>query len=133
MAYVLLAIIIACAAIFAIPALRLPLISAPLMRRARAFLPRMGDTERIALEAGTVWWDGELFSGKPDWRKLLDFTPQALSEREGSFLAGPVEELCAMIDDWQVSQTRDLPPQVWDFIRRQGFFGLVIPQAYGGL
>ena len=133
MFYFVLAVIAACAAIVAVPPLRVPLISAPLMRRARSFLPRMGDTERIALEAGTVWWDGDLFSGKPDWQKLLAFKPQPLSEREQRFLDGPAEELCRMIDDWQVAQARDLPPEVWAFIKANGFFGMVIPEKFGGL
>ncbi|MGQ0486239.1 MAG: acyl-CoA dehydrogenase [Hyphomicrobiales bacterium] len=133
MTALLLAALLALAALIFVPALRQSLVSAPIMRRARSFMPRMGDTERIALEAGTVWWDGELFSGKPDWRKLLDFKPQPLSERERKFLDGPVEELCRMIDDWQVAQTRELPAAVWDFIKRQRFFGMVIPEQYGGL
>ena len=133
MIYVVLAVICVCAAVVAVPALRLPLISRPLMQRARSFLPRMGDTERIALEAGTVWWDGDLFSGKPDWEKFFAFRPQPLSERERLFLDGPTQELCRMIDDWQVAQDRDLPPAVWEFIKSRGFFGMVIPEHYGGL
>jgi acyl-CoA dehydrogenase len=132
-AYFILALVLACVAIVAVPALRLPLVTAPLMRRARQFLPRMGDTERIALEAGTVWWDGELFSGKPDWQKLLAFRPRPLSERERRFLDGPVEDLCRMIDDWQVTRERDLPPEAWQFIKANGFFGMVVPEKYGGL
>ncbi len=132
MTILLLAVLVLAALIF-VPAIRRPLLSAPIMRRARSFMPQMGDTERIALEAGTVWWDGDLFSGKPDWQKLLDFKPQPLSERERQFLDGPVEELCRMIDDWQVSRTRELPKPVWDFIKRQRFFGMVIPESYGGL
>jgi len=121
------------ALVFGVPALRRPLISAPVMGLVRSFLPSIGDTERIALEAGTVWWDGDLFSGNPDWRKLLDFTPQALSERERAFLDGPVEDLCRMLDDWQVNQDRDLSPEVWDFLKRQRFFGMIVPEEYGGL
>jgi acyl-CoA dehydrogenase len=121
------------AGVFGLPAIRRPLVSAPAMRLVRAILPAMGDTERIALEAGTVWWDGDLFSGKPDWRKLLDFKLRALSERERAFLDGPVEDLCRMIDDWQIAQDRDLSPQVWDFLKRERFFGMIIPEEYGGL
>ena len=133
MTAVLLVLLLALAALVFVPAIRRPLVSAPIMRRARSFMPQMGDTERIALEAGTVWWDGELFSGKPDWGKLLDFKPKPLSGRERQFLDGPVEELCRMIDDWQVARTRELPKPVWDFIKRERFFGMVIPQEYGGL
>ncbi|WP_119461983.1 acyl-CoA dehydrogenase [Rhodospirillaceae bacterium SYSU D60014] len=121
------------AVLFGIPVIRRPLISAPAMRRARSFLPRLGDTERIALEAGTVWWDGDLFSGDPDWRKLLNFQPQPLSERERAFLDGPTDALCRMIDDWQITQERDLPQQVWEHLKRERFFGMIIPEEYGGL
>jgi len=129
----ILVLLLALAALFGVRALRRPLISAPLMGLARSFLPRMGDTERIALEAGTVWWDGELFSGNPDWGKLLDFRLQPLSERERAFLEGPAEELCRIVDDWQITQARDLPREVWDYLRRERFFGMIIPQKYGGL
>jgi acyl-CoA dehydrogenase len=117
---------------FGLPAIRRHVVSAPVMRILDAFLPSIGETERIALEAGTVWWDGDLFSGNPDWRKLLDFTPQPLSPDEQAFLDGPVEELCGMLDDWQIAQDRDLPAEVWDFIKREHFFGLIIPEKYGG-
>jgi acyl-CoA dehydrogenase len=126
-------VLLAIAAIFGVAAIRRPLISAPIMRLVRGILPTMGDTERIALEAGTVWWDGDLFSGKPDWRKLLDFQCQALSERERAFLDGPVEELCRMLDDWQINQDRDLSPDVWDFLKKERFFGMIVPEEYGGL
>ncbi|MCH2327700.1 MAG: acyl-CoA dehydrogenase, partial [Rhodospirillales bacterium] len=113
--------------------IRRPLVSVPAMRLVRAILPGMGDTERIALEAGTVWWDGDLFSGNPDWQKLLDFASQPLSEEEQEFLDGPVEKLCAMLDDWQIAQDRDLPDKVWEFLKRERFFGMIIPTEYGGL
>jgi len=121
------------ALVLGLPLLRRPLVSAPVMRHVRGILPTMGDTERIALEAGTVWWDGDLFSGDPDWKKLLDFKPQALSERERAFLDGPVEDLCRMVDDWQINQDRDLSPKVWDLLKRQRFFGMIVPEEYGGL
>ena len=126
------AVVIA-ALFFGLPVLRRPLISAPVMGLVRGILPTMGDTERIALEAGTVWWDGDLFSGDPDWKKLLAFSPQPLSEREQEFLDGPVEELCRMLDDWQVNQDRDLSPEVWDFLKRERFFGMIVPEEFGGL
>jgi acyl-CoA dehydrogenase len=121
------------ALLFGIPVLRRPVVSAPAMRAVGATLPRMGDTERIALEAGTVWWDRDLFSGNPNWRSLLEFKKPALSAREQVFLDGPVEELCAMVDDWQIAQDRDLPPEVWAFLKKHKFFGMIIPEAYGGL
>ena len=124
---------VALAALFGIPAFRQQIISKRLMRALAPLLPQMGETERIALEAGTVWWDGELFAGNPDWRKLLDFDVQPLSDKEQAFLDGPVEELCGMLDDWQIWQDRALPPEVWDYLKREGFFAMIIPEAYGGL
>ncbi len=121
------------ATLFGVPAIRRRVIAAPIMGLVRSFLPRIGETERIALEAGTVWWDGELFSGNPDWRWLLDFKLKPLSEREQAFLDGPVEELCRMIDDWRIAQDRDLPPEAWDFMKRERFFGMIVPEEYGGL
>jgi acyl-CoA dehydrogenase len=119
--------------IFGVPAIRRRLVSTHLMRLARASMPRMSDSERIALEAGTVWWDGELFSGRPDWRELLDFKVKPLSPREQAFLDGPVNELCRLIDDWQITQSRDLPREVWEFLKAKRFFGMIIPEEYGGL
>jgi len=103
------------------------------MRLVGRALPTMSETERAALEAGTVWWEAQLFSGAPEWKRLLDFRPRELTDRERAFLAGPVEELCRLGDDWQVVQHGDLSPQAWEFIRAKGFLGLIIPEAYGGL
>jgi acyl-CoA dehydrogenase len=121
------------ALVFIFPPLRCRLISKPLMGAVAGLLPQMSETERVAMEAGSVWWDGELFSGAPDWKKLLDFRPQALSAREQAFLDGPVEELCRLVDDWQIWQDRGLSPEIWDFLKREGFLGMIIPEAYGGL
>lgn len=96
-------------------------------------LPRMSETERIAMEAGTVWWDAALFSGAPPWETLLDFRIRDLSPRERAFLEGPVEELCRMTRDWEVERAGDLPPEVWHFIKSRRFFGMIIPEEYGGL
>lgn len=115
------------------PPLRRVLVSRYLMRPLGKALPRLGETERIALEAGTVWWDGDLFSGMPDWDKLLAFRCRPLDEREQAFLDGPVDTLCRMLDDWQVEQQRDLSPEVWEFLKRERFFGMIIPPEYGGL
>lgn len=104
-----------------------------LMSQVGRILPRLGDTERIALEAGTVWWDRDLFSGAPDWSRLFDFRAQALSEREQAFLDGPVERLCEMLNEWDVSQAGDLPEEVWRFLADERFFGMIIPEQYGGL
>jgi acyl-CoA dehydrogenase len=127
------AVCIAVSVVVGIPAIRRSLISARLMSLTRAAMPRMSDTERTAIEAGTVWWDGELFCGNPNWRKLVEFRLQKLSEREQGFLDGPVEELCRFIDDWKITQDRDLPEQVWTFLKHKRFFGMIIPEKYGGL
>ena len=101
---------------------------------ARRVLPSMSDTEREALEAGDVWWDADLFTGNPDWAKLLATAPATLTAEEEAFLNGPVDELCAMLDDWKINWTwRDLPPEVWTFIKQKKFFGMIIPTEYGGL
>src|SRR5258706_16440476 len=93
----------------------------------------MSDTEREALEAGDVWWDADLFTGNPDWSKLLGYAPAALTAEEQAFLNGQVDALCAMLDEWKISwELRDLPEEVWDFIKREKFFGMIIPKEYGG-
>ena len=114
--------------------LRIALISRPFMRSYRRLLPSMSDTERDALEAGTVWWEGELFTGNPDWRKLRDAPAPRLSAEEQAFLDGPVETLCGMLDDFDITHRRaDLPPQVWEYLKSQRFFAMIIPKRYGGL
>lgn len=114
--------------------LRRAVLGAPLLELFRRMLPTVSQTEREALEAGTVWWDGELFSGRPDWGKLHAYPKPALSAEEQAFLDGPAEALCAMIDDWEVTQERhDLSPEAWQFIKDQGFLGMIIPRQYGGL
>ena len=100
----------------------------------RKMLPSMSDTEREALEAGNVWWDGELFSGMPDWERLTSFPAPKLSDEEQAFFDGPCEELCAMLDSWDIAHNRaDLPPEVWAFIKKHKFFAMIIPKRYGGL
>ncbi|MCA9771407.1 MAG: acyl-CoA dehydrogenase family protein, partial [Myxococcales bacterium] len=121
------------AVIFGVPAVRRATVTRPLFKIVGRMLPSMSETERVALDAGTVWWDGELFSGKPDWSKLLDFKVQELSAEERAFLAGPVEELCQMLDDWRVRQEGDMPPEVWEFMKTRKLFGMIIPKEYGGL
>lgn len=130
---VVMIVLVACIAVFAVPAIRRLLVTPAIMKAMARALPRMGDTERIALEAGTVWWDGELFSGRPDWKKLLNFQRKPLSARERAFLDGPVEELCAMVDEWTVEKEHDLPPEAWRFIKENKFFGMIIPEEFGGL
>lgn len=114
--------------------LRRDLITRPIFAWAHKALPPMSDTEREALEAGDVWWDADLFTGNPDWSKLLAYAPATLTDEETAFLNGPVEQLCEMVDEWKVNwEWRDLPPEVWEFIKRNKFFGMIIPKEYGGL
>jgi len=128
-------IIVAILAVIAfVPPIRRALFSNPILSVYRRILPDMSQTEKEAIDAGTVWWDGDLFSGKPDWDKLL-LTPEArLTAEEQAFLDGPCEELCAMTDDWEITHERyDLPPRVWQYIKDKGFLGMIIPKKYGGL
>ncbi len=117
-----------------IPSLRRKLLTDRLYHLARNLMPPMSATEREALEAGSVWWDGDLFSGKPNWKKLLKLPVSELSPEEKAFLDGPVEELCHMLDEWEITEElQDLPPEVWDFMKKRGFFGMIIPKEYSGL
>jgi acyl-CoA dehydrogenase len=114
--------------------LRKALITRPFMKAYLRLLPPMSQTEKEALEAGTVWWDGELFTGAPNWAKLLSAKAPQLTAEEQAFLDGPCEELCAMLDDWNITHERgDMPPEVWDFLKSRGFFAMIIPKQYGGL
>src|SRR5512139_417638 len=120
--------------LFNVRPLRKALISRPFLKAYLRMLPTMSDTERDALEAGGVWWDGELFTGKPDWNKLLGTPAPRLTPEEQSFLDGPTEELCAMVNDFDVTHRRaDLPPEAWEFIKRERFWSMIIPRQYGGL
>lgn len=122
------------AALLGIGPMRRALLSRPILAAYRKVLPAMSDTERDALEAGTVWWEGELFSGRPDWRKLLDYPRPVLSAAEQRFLDHETEQACRLVDDWHITHERfDLPPQVWSYIKEQGFLGMIIPKEYGGL
>lgn len=113
--------------------LRRRLITAPILNIYRKIMPTMSRTEKEALEAGTVNWDGELFSGMPNWKKFTAFPKPQLSADEQAFLDGPVEELCRMTDDWDITHNlTDLPPKLWQFIKENGFFGMIIPKKYGG-
>jgi acyl-CoA dehydrogenase len=114
--------------------LRVALITRPFLKKYRRLLPSMSSTEREALDAGTVWWDGELFTGGPNWQKLMSAKAPVLTAAEQAFLDGPCEELCGMLDDWDITHRRaDLPPDVWAFIKAKGFFAMIIPKSYGGL
>ncbi len=113
--------------------LRKRTISAPLLSWYRKVLPPMSNTEREAIEAGTVWWDADLFSGRPDWEKLRALPRPTLSAEEQAFVDGPTDALCRMLDDWQITRDGDLPPEVWRFIKEKGFLGMIIPKEHGGL
>jgi acyl-CoA dehydrogenase len=114
--------------------LRKSLITRPFLGAYLRLLPTMSQTEREALEAGTVWWDGELFTGAPQWSKLLAAKAPRLSEEEQAFVDGPCEELCRMLDEWHIThELADLPPAAWDLLKSRGFFAMIIPKKYGGL
>lgn len=109
-------------------------ITKSLYKFARNALPEISETEQAALEAGGLWFDAEIFSGNPDWSVLREAPGYTLTEAEQAFIDGPVEELCNMLDPWEIEYERkDLPPEVWDFIRQNKFFGMIIPEEYGGL
>ena len=129
----LLWLLFAAFAMLNVEALRRERISAPILHVLKKLLPRLSDTERAALEAGSVWWEGELFSGMPDWRQLTSLPAPVLTEAEQAFLDGPTEELCGLADDWPITHDlQDMPQELWDFIREKGFFSLIIPEEYGG-
>lgn len=129
--YSLLALVIV---LFGIPVIRRTLVSGTVLKLFKKILPQISATEQEAIDAGTVWWDGDLFSGHPDWNKLLAYPKCGLSDEEQAFLDAEVEQLCAMLNDWDITHNRaDLPPEVWQFIRERGFFGMIIPKEYGGL
>jgi len=132
---VVLWVVLATLALFFNPTpVRRLLLGMPLLGLFRRILPQVSQTEQEALDAGTVWWDGELFSGRPDWAKLLAYPRPTLSAEERAFLGGPVEELCGMVNDWQIThELQDLPPHVWQYIKDRGFLGMIIPKRYGGL
>ena len=117
-----------------IPAVRQALITAPLLKFYTKLLPPLSATEKTALEAGTVGFEGELFSGMPKWDRLLSQPKPELTAEEQAFLDGPVEQACRMTDDWDITHVRnDLPPELWEFLKKNRFFGMIIPKQYGGL
>jgi len=127
-------ILVVLAGLFAIRPLRRAVITRPIFSAYRKVLPQMSDTERDALEAGSVWWEGELFRGKPDWKKLHAYPVPKLTPAEQSFLDNECEEACRLVDDWKVThELYDLPHEAWRYIKDKGFLGMIIPKKYGGL
>ncbi|MBV1889215.1 MAG: acyl-CoA dehydrogenase [Proteobacteria bacterium] len=124
---------IAALAVFGIRPLRTKLISGSVLKMLLPIFPSMSETERVALAAGTVWWDSDLFCGNPDWGKLRDFKGPGLTARESSFLNTEVDEICRMVDNDQIDETGDLPDEAWAYLKEKGFFGIIIPREYGGL
>ena len=118
---------------FAIGPIRKSLFTLPVLLIAKRVMPRISDTEKEALDAGTVGWDAELFSGNPNWQILQNIAPAKLTTDEQNFLAGPTEELCRRLDDWAIRKANDLPEDIWRFIAESGFFGMLISREYGGL
>nr|WP_290225891.1 acyl-CoA dehydrogenase [Trichocoleus desertorum] len=118
-----------------LPLLRRSLLTAPLMQAIQSLklLPSISDTERAAIEAGTVWVDGEFFSGAPDLKRMNSEPYPELSAEAQAFLDGPVEQVCRMATDWEINRRKDLPPEVWSYLKQERFFGMMIPQEYGGL
>jgi len=109
------------------------LIGRKAMKSFAKALPPLGDTERAALEAGTVGFEGQLFAGRPDFDALAAVGPNQLDQRERDFLQRQVPVLCGMLDDFAIDQAHDLPPEVWRFLRDERFFGMIIPESFGGL
>jgi acyl-CoA dehydrogenase len=130
-------LLIALFALFAllnVEAIRRDNVTRPLFGIYRRMLPSMSRTEQEALEAGSVWWDGELFTGMPDWRRLKNLPPPNLTAEEQAFLDGPTEQLCRLLDDWKIThELADMPPDVWEYLRENKFFAMIIPREYGGL
>lgn len=128
------AVYVPIAALLNITAVRRAVISGPIFKAFRKALPAMSQTERDALEAGDTWWEGEMFRGNPDWSKLTEVKFTELTAEEKSFLDNETKELCDMLDDWKISfELKDLPPEVWEFMKKKKFFGMLIPKELGGL
>ena len=116
-----------------VPAVRRALVTRRLMPMLAPIFPKMSKTESEALEAGTVWWDKELFSGRPNWKMLTEFQVPGLSADEQAFISGPCTELCRRLDDWAIVNSDDLSDEIWGYLKQHGFLGMIIPKQYGGL
>ncbi|MDE9551830.1 acyl-CoA dehydrogenase FadE [Xenorhabdus bovienii] len=113
---------------------RISLFSAPGLKAFRKVMPSMSTTEKEAIDAGTTWWEGELFRGNPDWQKLHSYPKPQLTAEEQAFIDGPVEEACRMANDFQIShELADLSPELWTYLKENRFFAMIIKKEYGGL
>ena len=131
---ILLALVFLPLLILNVPFLRKIIVSGPLHKMVKSTMPPISETEQVALDAGTVWWEADLFGGNPDYDKLAAFPKATLTEEEQAFLDGPTEELCRLMDDWQIThELNDLPEEVWKYMKEQKFLGMIIPKEYGGL
>lgn len=120
--------------LFAVDSLRLKFLSQPAFKLFKNILPPLSATEQAAIDAGTVWWDAEIFNGRPDWQKLSQYRDPELTPEEQSFLDNETETLCQMLNDWRFSQhDKDLPPEVWQYVKDKGFIAMIIEKSYGGL
>jgi len=117
-----------------IDTIRQQFISMPLLAIFKKIMPKMSSTEQEAIDAGTTWFDADLFRGDPDWQKLHNYPRPRLSSQEKAFLDGPVEQVCAMVNDWHIThEIADLPPEIWQFLKENKFFAMIIKKQYGGL
>ena len=120
--------------LFAVDSIRMKWLSQPAFKLFKSILPPLSATEQAAIDAGTVWWDAEIFNGKPDWQKLSQYRDPQLTPEEQSFLDNETETLCQMLNDWRFSQhDKDLPPEVWQYVKDKGFIAMIIEKKYGGL
>ncbi len=128
------ALLTAATLVFSVPQIRQKLVSGPALKIIRKILPPISDTEQVAIDAGTVWWDGEIFSGKPEWEKLLSAPVPAVSEEEQAFIDGPLHELCKMSNSWDINHNWNIIPEhIIQYVLEKGFLGMIIPKSYGGL
>lgn len=130
---VIAALLVIALALLLVPMTRRWCLSAPLYQLLKKSVPPISDTEHEVITSGTTWWEQTLFQGSPDWEALLDMPPATLSQEEQDFLNRETEQLCQLVSDWEVQRSADLNPEVWEFIKAHGFFGMIIPKEYGGL
>lgn len=130
--WLVLLIIVAVIVIFAVRDIRMSIVTRPVFKWFKQALPPLSATERDAMEAGDIWWDGELFRGNPDWHQLHQYATSQLSAEEREFIDNQVVELCAMLDDETITAQQDMPESVWQYLKDEGFFALIIPKEHGG-